>query len=74
MKPSFDVCIFVSSEDDKYIVSGGIVTYIGVFTKFIRKLFPSIKVFWISKSHTGKRFIENDERCGFCSKQSVAVE
>ena len=54
----FDVCIFVSSEDDKYLVYGGIGTYLGVLTRSIRNLYPQTQVYWITKSMQSNDFCE----------------
>lgn len=52
--------ILVSSEDDQYLVKGGIGTYTGVLTRAIRELFPEIKVSWLTESHNGQDFDEVD--------------
>ncbi|MDP3900206.1 MAG: hypothetical protein Q8Q23_03950, partial [bacterium] len=57
-KMPFDVFIFLSSEDDKHLVSGGIGTYLGLMTKYCKKLWPNAEVFWLTKSHTKKDFFE----------------
>jgi glycosyltransferase involved in cell wall biosynthesis len=60
-KPNIDCVIYISKEDNKYLVHGGIGTYLGVLSKTIKELFPDIKVFWITKSPNEKDFIETDE-------------
>jgi len=50
----FNTVIFVSSEDDKYIVAGGIGTYIGVLIKAIKRDNKDINIYWISKSPINK--------------------
>ncbi|HBU27571.1 TPA: hypothetical protein DEB00_00450 [Candidatus Uhrbacteria bacterium] len=57
----FDTVIFVSSEDDKKIVSGGIGTYIGVLTRAIKRFYPEVNVYWVAKSPTKKDIEELDE-------------
>src|SRR3989344_2949514 len=57
----FDVCIFASSEDDKYLVYGGIGTYLGVLTRSIRQLYPFTQVYWIAKSPKSHDFYEEDQ-------------
>jgi glycosyltransferase involved in cell wall biosynthesis len=52
--------IFVSSEDDKYRVAGGIGTYIGLLSRTIKQVSPKTKVSWFTLS-AGKPFNETDE-------------
>lgn len=56
----FERCIFVSGEDDQYLVYGGIGTYLGVLTKWIRVLYPSTEVIWIAKSPVAHDICEID--------------
>lgn len=56
----FDAFICVSSEDEVYNVKGGIGTYLGILTKQIKKLYPSMQVYWIAKSNNQFDFHEKD--------------
>lgn len=56
----FDRAIFVSGEDDKYQVLGGIGTYLGILTRWIRILYPATEVYWVTKSPTNEDLIETD--------------
>ncbi len=40
-----DCVVFLSKEDDKYLVLGGIGTYIGVLSRGIKKINNKIEVF-----------------------------
>ena len=55
-----DAFICISSEDEKYNVKGGIGTYLGILTKEIKRLYPQIEVYWITKSHNSFDFSEKD--------------
>lgn len=50
--------VFVTSEDDRYLVKGGIGTAIGVLTDTLRETHPNRKVDWITESPNGKSFLE----------------
>ena len=50
--------IFVSTEDDKYLVKGGIGTYLGIFSRTLKEKYKKINVIWISESYTSEKFIE----------------
>jgi glycosyltransferase involved in cell wall biosynthesis len=52
--------VFVSSEDDRYLVKGGIGTAIGVLTDAIRDLYPDRRVEWITESPTAVTFREQE--------------
>lgn len=56
-----DCVVFLSKEDDKYLVLGGIGTYIGVLSNGIKKINNKIEIFWITQSHRNKDFEEVDE-------------
>ncbi len=57
----FDCAIFLSSEDDRYLVHGGIGTYIGVLTRWLKRFYPFMKVCWIAKSPTKQDFFQVDK-------------
>lgn len=50
--------IFVSSEDNKYLVKGGIGTYLGIFTKELAQNYSDISVTWIAQSPSSESFEE----------------
>ncbi len=50
--------IFLSSEDDKYNILGGIGTYIGCLSQMLRKQYPEMKIYWLTKSNK-KDFFES---------------
>lgn len=52
--------IFVSSEDDKHLVKGGIGTYLGIFTRVLAKEHPEFNITWISQSSNNTEFEEQD--------------
>jgi glycosyltransferase involved in cell wall biosynthesis len=52
--------IFVSSEDDKYHVKGGIGTYLGIFTRVLARLYPEFNITWISQSPNNTEFEERE--------------
>ncbi|MBT8397254.1 MAG: glycosyltransferase family 4 protein [Gemmatimonadetes bacterium] len=52
--------IFVTSEDDRYLVKGGIGTATGVLTDSIRDLYPDRRVDWITESPTAATFVERE--------------
>lgn len=68
-RPPFDVFIFVSSEDDKYRVAGGIGTYLGLMTKYCKKLWPTAEVYWLTKSPNKKSFyrLRSNVHCHYIS-------
>ncbi len=54
--------IFITSEDNKYNVLGGIGTYVGNLSKLLRRYCPEIKdIYWLTKSHLKHDFSEVDE-------------
>jgi len=57
-KNNIDCLIFVSAEDNKYNVLGGIGTYLGLLIRETNKLFPEIDIHWITKSPNNKEFEE----------------
>jgi len=57
---NLDAFICISSEDEKYNVKGGIGTYLGILTKEIKKAYPLMEVFWITKSPNSSDFFEKD--------------
>jgi glycosyltransferase involved in cell wall biosynthesis len=59
-KSPLDAFICISSEDEKYNVKGGIGTYLGILTKEVKKIYPEMKVYWITKSHNSTDFSEKD--------------
>lgn len=59
-KKQLDAFICISSEDEKYNVKGGIGTYLGILTKEVKRLYPTVKVYWITKSHNAFDFSETD--------------
>lgn len=59
-KNIIDCIIFISAEDNKYNVLGGIGTYLGLLIRETKKLFPEIDVYWITKSSSNKEFEENN--------------
>lgn len=59
-KSTLDAFICISSEDEKYNVKGGIGTYLGILTKEVKKIYPEMKVYWITKSHNSLDFSEKD--------------
>jgi len=48
--------IFISSEDDRYVVKGGIGTAVGVLSDSIRRLYPDRRVDWVTESPTSDTF------------------
>lgn len=61
MRPPFQVFIFLSSEDDRHRVCGGIGTYIGLLTKTLKQLYSGAHVYWVTRSPREKDFFEEDE-------------
>ena len=61
LNPAVDCVIFLSKEDDKYLVLGGIGTYIGVLSRTIKQVSPKTKVYWITGSPRNSDFIEVDD-------------
>ena len=55
---SIDLFIVVSSEDDRYLVKGGIGTYTGILTRVLPRLLPSAKVHWYTESPNDLSFVE----------------
>lgn len=52
--------IFVTSEDDQYLVKGGIGTAIGVLSSAVEELYPNRQVDWITESPSCESFQERD--------------
>ena len=50
--------IFVTSEDDRYLVKGGIGTAVGVLTETLGGLYPDRSVDWITESPASEYFLE----------------
>ena len=59
MTPLADL-IFVTSEDDRYLVKGGIGTAVGTLVKAIGESQPGRRIDWLTESPTGKRFVERE--------------
>ena len=50
--------IVISTEDDKYLVKGGIGTYLGNLIRGIQRVYPSIQILWITQSPNTENFVE----------------
>ena len=50
--------VFVTSEDDRYLVKGGIGTAVGILVKTIGNYQPLRRIDWITESPTAESFIE----------------
>ncbi len=51
--------LFVSTEDDRYLVKGGIGTYLGIFVRWIEKHRPGVKVDWVTESPAENDFVDD---------------
>ena len=52
--------VFITSEDDRYLVKGGIGTAVGIMVKAIREIDPSRRIDWITESPVQDSFVERD--------------
>jgi glycosyltransferase involved in cell wall biosynthesis len=52
--------IFVSTEDDKYCVKGGIGTYLGILVQSLQEVSPQAHIHWFTESNSNIDFTEID--------------
>jgi glycosyltransferase involved in cell wall biosynthesis len=50
--------LFVSTEDDRYLVKGGIGTYLGTLVRALGETYPERQIDWVTQSPTREDFIE----------------